>query len=149
VLSAGFLANVIFALLPWAVAIYLLRRYGRKPSSGTRTGPTLPLDRPPGSSRLLVPTAEIYRLRATLVVDRATSHIMGVTFLGRRMSGRAMIVIFRHRLVTRKASPADTDGGTRRQRSRRGAGATVLTQNRTFADRAAKSKVVLAAAQDA
>jgi hypothetical protein len=29
VLSAGFLANVI-ALLPWAVAIYLLRKYGRE-----------------------------------------------------------------------------------------------------------------------
>jgi uncharacterized protein len=28
VLSAGYLANVIFALLPWAVAIYLLRKYG-------------------------------------------------------------------------------------------------------------------------
>ena len=28
VLSAGFLANVIFALLPWLVAIYLLRKYG-------------------------------------------------------------------------------------------------------------------------
>lgn len=28
VLSAGFVANVIFALLPWVVAIYLLRRYG-------------------------------------------------------------------------------------------------------------------------
>ena len=28
VLSAGFLANVIFALLPWVVAIYLLRKYG-------------------------------------------------------------------------------------------------------------------------
>jgi hypothetical protein len=30
VLSAGFLANVIFALLPWAVAIYLLKKYGGK-----------------------------------------------------------------------------------------------------------------------
>ena len=30
VLSAGFLANVIFALLPWAVAIYVLRKYGRE-----------------------------------------------------------------------------------------------------------------------
>jgi membrane protease YdiL (CAAX protease family) len=28
VLSAGLLANVIFAVLPWAVAVYLLRRYG-------------------------------------------------------------------------------------------------------------------------
>jgi uncharacterized protein len=28
VLSAGLLANVIFAVLPWAVAIYLLRKYG-------------------------------------------------------------------------------------------------------------------------
>ncbi len=28
VLSAGFLANVIFAVLPWAVAIWLLKRYG-------------------------------------------------------------------------------------------------------------------------
>jgi hypothetical protein len=30
VLSAGFLANVIFAPLPWAVAIYLLRKYCRE-----------------------------------------------------------------------------------------------------------------------
>jgi uncharacterized protein len=28
VLSVGFLANVVFALLPWAVAIYLLKKYG-------------------------------------------------------------------------------------------------------------------------
>ena len=28
VLSAGFVANVIFAVLPWGVAIYLLKRYG-------------------------------------------------------------------------------------------------------------------------
>jgi hypothetical protein len=30
VLSAGFLAIVIFALLPWVVAIYLLKKYGGK-----------------------------------------------------------------------------------------------------------------------
>ncbi len=30
VLSAGFLANVIFALLPWVVAVYLLKKYGGK-----------------------------------------------------------------------------------------------------------------------
>jgi hypothetical protein len=34
VLSAGFLANVIFALLPWVVAIYLLRKYGGKTLRG-------------------------------------------------------------------------------------------------------------------
>ena len=31
VLSAGFLSNPIFALLPWAVAIYLLKKYGARP----------------------------------------------------------------------------------------------------------------------
>lgn len=36
VLSAGFLANVIFALLPWALAIVLLKKYGAQTLRGDR-----------------------------------------------------------------------------------------------------------------
>ena len=36
VLSAGLLANVIFAVLPWAIAIYLLRKYGGQTLGASR-----------------------------------------------------------------------------------------------------------------